>query len=285
MHRLQQKTHRSRHSTYNSVATVTLSSSDRFSLGHRRCRLGTICHCADRSAGAGRYVGQWRCRGEGGTAGHANGSFLFIAGGDPVGDGLVQSLAHPGGNLTGFAVMEPSLGAKLLGMLKQVAPQVTRVGTLVNPDSLTHQRIYALLMAAAPSFAVEVVKAPAPTRSAALGEAELVSVNGSKPVNCSILSKLDVEQEGPLDLVCWWIGGFGVSRARSVRHRRSSLRSSIPAALQGRRSPNFGPLRLISHPILNPAVNNLPLAASCAESEKVRPFILLSIGRTESRPS
>ena len=46
---------------------------------------------------------------------------LFIASGDPVGDGLVQSLAHPGGNITGFAVMEPSLGAKLLGILKQVA--------------------------------------------------------------------------------------------------------------------------------------------------------------------
>jgi putative tryptophan/tyrosine transport system substrate-binding protein len=86
---------------------------------------------------------------------------IFIASGDPVGDGLVPSLAHPGGNLTGFAVMEPSLGAKLLGMLKQVAPQVTRVGTLVNPDSLTHRRIYSLLMAAAPSFAVEVVNAPA----------------------------------------------------------------------------------------------------------------------------
>jgi putative ABC transport system substrate-binding protein len=86
---------------------------------------------------------------------------IFIASGDPVGDGLVPSLAHPGGNLTGFAVMEPSLGAKLLGMLKQVAPQVTHVGTLVNPDSLTHQRIYALLMDAAPRFAVEVEKAPA----------------------------------------------------------------------------------------------------------------------------
>ena len=49
---------------------------------------------------------------------------LFIASGDPVGDGLVQSLAHPGGNVTGFAVMEPSLGAKLLGMLKQIAPRV-----------------------------------------------------------------------------------------------------------------------------------------------------------------
>ena len=85
---------------------------------------------------------------------------IFIASGDPVGDGLVQSLAHPGGNLTGFAVMEPSLGAKLLGMLKQVAPHVARVAVLVNPDSVTHQRILALLMAAAPRFAVEVVAAP-----------------------------------------------------------------------------------------------------------------------------
>ena len=85
---------------------------------------------------------------------------IFIAGGDPVGDGWVQSLAHPGGNLTGFAVMEPSLGAKLLGMLKQVAPRVARVGTLVNPDNATHQRILALLMAAGPSFAIEVTAAP-----------------------------------------------------------------------------------------------------------------------------
>ena len=86
---------------------------------------------------------------------------IFIASGDPVGDGLVQSLAHPGANLTGFAVMEPSLGAKLLGMLKQVAPHVARVGVLVNPDSATHRRILALLMAAAPKFAVEVTAAPA----------------------------------------------------------------------------------------------------------------------------
>src|SRR5262249_49033799 len=86
---------------------------------------------------------------------------IFIASGDPVGDGLVASLAHPGGNLTGFAVMEPTLGAKLLGMLKQVAPQISQVGVLVNPDSATHQRIFALLVGAAPKFAVEVVKAPA----------------------------------------------------------------------------------------------------------------------------
>ena len=86
---------------------------------------------------------------------------IFIAGGDPVGDGWVQSLAHPGGNLTGFAVMEPSLGAKLLGLLKQITPRVARVAILVNPDNVTHQRILALVMAAAPRFAVEVVAAPA----------------------------------------------------------------------------------------------------------------------------
>ena len=86
---------------------------------------------------------------------------IFIASGDPVADGLVASLAHPGGNITGFAVMEPTLGGKLLNMLKQVASQVTRVGVLVNPDSVTHERIFALLTSAAPKFAVEVVKAPA----------------------------------------------------------------------------------------------------------------------------
>jgi putative ABC transport system substrate-binding protein len=96
---------------------------------------------------------------------------IFIGGGDPVGDGLVQSLAHPGGNLTGFAVMEPSLGAKLLGMLKQVAPRVTRVAILLNPDNVTHQRILALLVAAAPKFAVEV--APAPVREPAEIEAAM----------------------------------------------------------------------------------------------------------------
>jgi putative ABC transport system substrate-binding protein len=81
---------------------------------------------------------------------------IFIASGDPVGDGL----AHPGGNLTGFAVMEPSLGAKLLEMLKQVAPRVARVAVLVNPDNATHKRISALVVAAAPRFAVEVVAVP-----------------------------------------------------------------------------------------------------------------------------
>jgi putative ABC transport system substrate-binding protein len=47
----------------------------------------------------------------------------------------VQSLAHPGGNLTGFLVLEPSLGTKLLELLKEVAPSVARIAILFNPDN------------------------------------------------------------------------------------------------------------------------------------------------------
>jgi len=86
---------------------------------------------------------------------------IFIGGGDVVGDAVVQSLAHPGGNMTGFAVMEPTLGSKLLGMLKQVAPHVARVAILINPDNVTHKRILALLEAAAPGFSIDIVSASA----------------------------------------------------------------------------------------------------------------------------
>ena len=60
---------------------------------------------------------------------------------DPVEEGLVPSLGHPGGNVTGFAMMEPSLGAKPPDMLKQIAPRAGRVVVLLNPDNTTHERI------------------------------------------------------------------------------------------------------------------------------------------------
>ena len=84
---------------------------------------------------------------------------IFIAGSDPVVDGLVTSLAHPGGNLTGLYVFEPSLGAKLLELLKEIAPHVTHVAILFNPDANSASWFVAAA-AAAPRFAVEVVEAP-----------------------------------------------------------------------------------------------------------------------------
>jgi putative ABC transport system substrate-binding protein len=84
---------------------------------------------------------------------------IFIAGSDPVLDGLVPSLAHPGGNLTGFYVFEPSLGAKLLELLKEIAPHVVRVAILSNPDANPASWLDATA-AAAPRFAVKLVAAP-----------------------------------------------------------------------------------------------------------------------------
>jgi putative ABC transport system substrate-binding protein len=84
---------------------------------------------------------------------------IFIAGSDPVVDGLVPNLARPGGNLTGFYVFEPSLGAKMLELLKEIAPRLTRVAILSNPDA-NPASWFASTVAAGPKFAVEVVAAP-----------------------------------------------------------------------------------------------------------------------------
>jgi putative ABC transport system substrate-binding protein len=85
---------------------------------------------------------------------------IFIGSADPVAEGYVQSLARPGGNTTGFAVLEPSVGAKLLGLLKEIAPRVARVAVMFNPDNSGGVLLSSSAAAAAQSFAVEVVAAP-----------------------------------------------------------------------------------------------------------------------------
>src|SRR5262245_66468656 len=62
---------------------------------------------------------------------------VFTLGNDPVGSGLVDSLARPGGNATGFTSYEYSLAAKWLELLKQIAPGVTRVAVLRDPANPT----------------------------------------------------------------------------------------------------------------------------------------------------
>jgi putative tryptophan/tyrosine transport system substrate-binding protein len=62
---------------------------------------------------------------------------VFLATSDPVGLGLVQSLARPGGNLTGFMLYEVSTAGKLVQFLKEIAPHVLRVALLASADNLT----------------------------------------------------------------------------------------------------------------------------------------------------
>jgi putative ABC transport system substrate-binding protein len=60
---------------------------------------------------------------------------VFVAVSDPVGSGLVASLNRPGGNITGFAVLEATLGGKWLELLSEIAPGLKRVAIMFNPDT------------------------------------------------------------------------------------------------------------------------------------------------------
>jgi putative tryptophan/tyrosine transport system substrate-binding protein len=63
-----------------------------------------------------------------------NTPLVFISVSDPVGSGFIKELARPGGNITGFANFQPSMGSKWLEKLREVAPQVERVGLLLHPE-------------------------------------------------------------------------------------------------------------------------------------------------------
>jgi len=79
---------------------------------------------------------------------------------DPVGQGVVPNLAHPGGNLTGFTSFEFSIGTKWLEALKQTAPRVTRVALVFNPQSAPYADLFLRpVEAAAPSFSVVSIRA------------------------------------------------------------------------------------------------------------------------------
>jgi putative tryptophan/tyrosine transport system substrate-binding protein len=79
---------------------------------------------------------------------------------EPVAQGFVQSLAHPGGNTTGFTMPEATVGAKWLELLKEIAPHVTRVAFMFDPDNPGPIQSSRWVEAAASNFAVEVVMAP-----------------------------------------------------------------------------------------------------------------------------
>jgi putative ABC transport system substrate-binding protein len=76
---------------------------------------------------------------------------------DPVGLGLVESLSRPGGNITGFALFEYAIALKWLELLKQIAPHVSRVAILYDPEQPTSPGYIMTIEAAAPSFRVQVL--------------------------------------------------------------------------------------------------------------------------------
>jgi putative ABC transport system substrate-binding protein len=81
---------------------------------------------------------------------------LDVVADDPVGAGVVESMARPGGNATGFMIYEYSFGGKLLELLRQIAPSVTRVAVLRDPTNPALLATFGAVRGAAQLLGVEV---------------------------------------------------------------------------------------------------------------------------------
>ena len=112
---------------------------------------------------------------------------VFVQVSDPVTAGVVQSLARPGGNLTGFTNFEPSMASKWLELVKGIAPNITRVAYLFNPDTapLLYRRA---VEAAAPLLSIKPFAAE--VRNA--DEMEGVIEQFAREPDCALLALPDL---------------------------------------------------------------------------------------------
>jgi len=76
---------------------------------------------------------------------------VFVLVGDPVGSGYVASMAQPGGNVTGLAVLENAIAGKWVETLNEIAPQVSRIGFILHPETPANVGLLRVAEAAAPS--------------------------------------------------------------------------------------------------------------------------------------
>jgi len=84
---------------------------------------------------------------------------VFVQVADPVGSGFIQSLARPGGNITGLTNFELSMAGKWLELLKEIAPTLTRVAVILHPETAAHVAFLRVIQAMAPSVGVALTVA------------------------------------------------------------------------------------------------------------------------------
>ena len=119
---------------------------------------------------------------------------VFVHVADPVGAGLVPELVQPGGNLTGFAAQESSIGAKWLEVLKEVAPDVADVMVLVDPQNPTWRSHLEAIEAAASSRRVQIT--PIQVRAAEEIDRAIERFAGKSKAGAIILPSLLIRDEG-----------------------------------------------------------------------------------------
>jgi putative tryptophan/tyrosine transport system substrate-binding protein len=81
---------------------------------------------------------------------------VFVNVADPVGSGFIESLARPGGNVTGFANFEYGVASKWMELLKEISPSVTRTAVMREPANPAGIGQWAIIQAAAPIMGVDV---------------------------------------------------------------------------------------------------------------------------------
>ena len=123
---------------------------------------------------------------------------VFVQVTDPIGGGFVPNLARPGGSLTGFTSFEFTIGSKWLEALKHVAPAVTRVALIFNPDTAPFAHLFwQPVEAAAPSFDVEPMQAPVRD----VGEIERTIAAFARNANGGLMVLPDVSTTNHRDLI------------------------------------------------------------------------------------
>jgi putative ABC transport system substrate-binding protein len=116
---------------------------------------------------------------------------VFLRVSDPVNSGFVESLARPGGNITGVANFEYAIGGKWLELLKQVAPWMRQVAVLTNPGMTAHEGLRRAIEEAGPSFAVAIRALPA--RDTAEIERAILAAAGEPASGLILLPHLVIE--------------------------------------------------------------------------------------------
>ena len=123
---------------------------------------------------------------------------VFVMVPDPVGDGFVASLARPGGSVTGFTNFEFSMASKWLEILKQLAPKMTRVALLFNPEAAPYAKYFAQTIEVAPApYRVQLISAPV----RAAREIEQTVAEFAKQPNGGLLVVPDLFTAGHRDLI------------------------------------------------------------------------------------
>jgi putative tryptophan/tyrosine transport system substrate-binding protein len=139
---------------------------------------------------------------------------VFVNTPDPVGAGLVASLARPGGNATGFTVFEYGMTAKWLELLKQIAPKVTRVVVLRDPSLSANIGQLAAIQAVAPSLGVELT--PIDVRDA--GEIERGVSDFARRANGGLITPASPFQGVHRELIITLAARHGLPAVYPFRH-------------------------------------------------------------------